>query len=186
MEDTTIVELYISREEQAIHETSKKYGQPLYRLSANIVGNSCDAEECENDTYLTAWNLIPPHEPTTYLFSFLAKITRNLSINRCIHKKAQKRNAVLVELTQEMEQCIPAPSDLPCQISDTKLGDILSAFLRTQKPEMRAVFIRRYWFADSISQIATDFSISESKVKSMLFRTRNKLRNYLIEEGYAL
>lgn len=186
MEDSTIVDLYLHRNEQAITETKRKYGSRLHRLSASIVGNDEDAEECENDTYLTTWNLIPPHEPADYLFSFLAKITRNLSINCCTKKKAKKRQAVLVELTTEMEQCIPAPSNSPCSMTDSEFGTIVSSFLRTQKKETRHVFLRRYWFGDSISEIATKFSLSESKVKSMLFRTRNKLRLYFIKEGYEL
>ena len=186
MEDREIVDLYKRRDEGAIKETALKYGRKLNRVSKNIVGNSADAEECENDTYLEAWKLIPPHEPYTYLFSFLAKIIRNLSLNFCKRKNTQKRSAIIIELTSELERCIPSPDNLPCKLSDSELGEVLSIFLRSQKEISRNVFIRRYWFADSIKDIAQRFSISESKVKSILFRTRNKLRLYLKEEGYNL
>lgn len=186
MEDREIVDLYKRREESAIKETALKYGHKLNRISINIVGNFPDAEECENDTYLEAWKLIPPHEPNKYLFSFLAKIIRNLSLNFCKRKNTQKRSAIIIELTSELEQCIPAPDCLPCKLSDSELGKVISTFLRSEKEESRNVFLRRYWFADSIKDIALRFSISESKAKSMLFRTRNKLRQYLKKEGYDL
>ena len=186
MDDVQIVELYMVRNERAIEETAAQYGTQLNRISLNIVGMKSDADECENDTYLSAWNLIPPHEPKTYLLAFLAKIIRNKSINIIKSRNAKKRSAILVELTKEMEECIPSPNSLESKLSDDELGVIISSFLRGVKAEYRNVFLRRYWFADSISDISDRFHLSESKVRSMLFRTRNKLRDYLRKEGYQL
>ena len=186
MDDAQIVELYMARDERAIEETTTQYGTKLNRISLNIVGNGSDAEECENDTYLAAWNLIPPHEPKAYLFAFLAKIIRNKSLNICKSRKTKKRSSVLVELTKEMEECIPSTNSIESNLSDDELGRIISSFLRSVKSEYCNVFLRRYWFADSIHDISERFDMSESKVKSMLFRTRNKMRDYLRKEGYRL
>lgn len=186
MKDTEIVDLYLRREETAIEHTAKEYSARLRRISLNILNNASDVDECENDTYLSAWKLIPPHEPRTYLFAFLAKIIRNHSINRCKWQHTKKRNTILVELTTEMQECIPAPNSLECRITDDEFGNILSTFLWSLEEEARNVFLRRYWFADSIRDIANRFHMSESKVKSMLFRTRNYMRDYLEKEGYEL
>ena len=186
MDDEEIVKLFLERNEKAIEETSIKYGSKLNRIAMNILKNEEDAQECENDTYHAAWNLIPPNEPRTYFFTFLAKIIRNLSLNYCKSKKTKKRNAIIVELTREMQECIEIPNESPCHMSDSEIGSIISIFLRKQKEENRKIFIRRYWYADSIKQISDDFKISESKVKSILFRTRNKLKNYIKKEGYRL
>lgn len=186
MEDTDIVDLYLRREETAIEHTADRYGMRLRQISKNIVNNPSDVDECENDTYLSTWKLIPPHEPRTYLFAFLAKIIRNHSINYCRHQHAKKRNSVLVELTTEMQECIPSPNNTECKVADDELGTIISKFLRTLGEEPRTVFLRRYWFADSIRDIAQRFHMSESKVKSMLYRTRNQMRAYLEMEGYEL
>lgn len=186
MEDTKIVELYLKRNERAIEETSVKYGSRLKKIAYNIVGSSADADECENDMYLSAWNLIPPHEPNSYLFVFLAKIIRNLSLNCCKRQRAQKRSSIFVELTTELQECIPGPSNTECIVTDKEFGEIISEFLRDISMEARNVFLRRYWYGDSINDISQDFGMSESKVKSMLFRTRNKMRSYLEKEGYNL
>ena len=111
MEDSRIVDLYLERNEEAIKETSSKYGPKLRRLSYGITADHQESEECENSTYLQAWNLIPPNEPRSYLYAFLAKITRHLSLNVIREKKALKRNAIVLELSLELEQCIPAPDD---------------------------------------------------------------------------
>ena len=184
MDDVQIVELYMDRDERAIEETATRYGAQLNRISFHIVGNQSDADECENDTYFSAWKLIPPHEPKEYLFAFLARIIRNKSFNICKSRKTQKRSMILVELTKEIEECIPSPNSLESKLSAEDIGKIISSFLRSEKAESRNIFLRRYWFADSISDISALYHISESKVKSMLFRTRNKLREYLRKEGF--
>lgn len=186
MEDTTIVELYQRRDEAAIRHTAEKYGARLRALAFGIVNDRQTAEECENDTYLEAWNTIPPHEPRSYLYAFLARITRHLSLNCCRDRNRLKRRAFLCELSAEMEQCIPAPDDVACRLEDRALIRALNGFLGTLSEEKRNVFLRRYWFLDSVSDIAKRFSWSESKVKTTLYRCRSQLRAYWEEEGYSL
>ena len=186
MEDEKIVELYLSREEKAIRYTSDKYGSKLRHISYRITKDLQTAEECENDTYMEAWKRIPPNEPRTYFFPFLSRIIRNISINRCIERNRLKRNAYIVELSAEMEQCIPAPDDTASRIEGEELGNIISNFLYELPKEKRLIFMQRYYFLDSIASIAKRFGYSESKVKTTLFRVRNDLREYLIKEDVAL
>ena len=186
MNDEMIVALYLQNDEKALSESALKYGAKLNRISFNIFQNKSDAEECENDTYLAAWNSIPPNSPKQYFFSFLAKITRNISINLYHKNHRQKRHAHIVELTKEMEECIPLSSDEVCRTSDTKLTECISKFLSSLSKEERGVFVTRYWYAESIKEVAKRFSISESKAKSMLMRIRNKLKNHFESEGLEL
>ncbi len=186
MEDSKIVELYLCRDETAIHYTSEKFGSRLFSLSYGIVKDIPTAEECENDTYMEAWNSIPPHEPKNYLYAFLARITRHISLNRCRERQSLKRSAFICELSSEIEQCIPSPCDCECAIDDMAFKELLNSFLSTLDNEKRIVFLRRYWFLDSIADISKRFSLSQSKVKSMLFRCRNKFRKLLESGGYNL
>lgn len=186
VEDNKIVELYLSRDERAIEQSKEKYGRRLRSLAYGIVNDKQTAEECESDTYLEAWNSIPPHEPRTYLYAFLARITRRVSLNCCRTREALKRKAFIGELSAEMEQCIPAPDDTECRMNEIQLKETINGFLSTLDNEKRNVFIRRYWYMDSIREISKRFAISESKVKISLFRTRNQLREYLEQEGYIL
>ena len=186
LEDTRIVELYLNREESAIGETAKKYGARLRALSFGIVGDKETAKECENDTYMEAWNRIPPHEPRTYLYAFLARIVRHISLNRCRADKRLKRHAVICELSAELEQCIPAPDDTECRLDDMAFRELINGFLGTLSEEKRNVFLRRYWYMDSVAELSKRFSISESKVKVMLYRCREAFRTYLEKEGYTL
>lgn len=181
MDDTRIIDLYLQRMENAVRETSKKYGARLLALAWNITADRPDAEECVNDTYLAAWNTIPPHEPRDYLFAFLARITRCKALDLCRRHMAEKRAATVVELTEELAACIPASP-----IGDGEISAALNAFLTTLDRETRAVFLRRYFYCDSVKAIARRFAFGESKVKSMLMRTREKLRVYLTERGVAL
>ena len=184
MEDERIVALFWQRDEAAIRETAEKYGPRLRQIGRNILEDHQAVEECENDTYLRAWNSIPPHSPGAYLFAFLARIMRHGALNAC--KARRRRDARLTELTAELEQCLPSPSDTHAQVEGKELGEAVSAFLRTLPPERRVMFLRRYWYLDSISAIAGHFGAGESKVKSALFRTRKGLRDYLEKEGYHL
>ena len=186
LEDKKIVELYLKREEDAIRQTSEKYGKRLRSLSYGIVADRQTAEECENDTYLTAWNSIPPHEPRDYLYAFLARITRHISLSCCRNRSRLKRSALICELSLDLEECIPAPNDTECQINDMLFQSAVNGFLATLTAEKRNVFLRRYWYFDSIAAISQRFTLSESKVKTMLFRTRNQLKQYLEKEGYLL
>lgn len=186
MEDEKIVELFAYRDETAIQRTSEKYGQRLRALSLSIVEDWQTAEECENDTYMEAWNLIPPHEPKSYLYAFLARITRHLSLNCCRKRSRLKRSAFINELSAEMEQCIPAPDDLECRMDNLLLQQAINGFLGTLSAEKRNVFLRRYWYLDSVGAIADRYCLSQSKVKTMLFRMRKQLRKYFKQEGYDL
>ena len=186
MEDDKIVQLYLERDESAIKFSSEKYGSRLRTLSMGITSDFQTSEECENDTYLQAWNLIPPNEPKTYLYAFLARITRHISIDRCRKSVSLKRDAYITELSEEMEMCIPSPDDIENKIAEEELGKAISDYLHTISQEKRVIFVRRYFYLDSVSQISKRCAVTESKVKSSLFRTRNDLRAYLIKEGYTL
>ena len=184
LDDAGIVELYLLRDEEAIGQTSAKYGSRLRALSHGIVLDRETAEECESDTYLEAWNSIPPHEPRSYLYAFLARITRHISLNCCRDRSRLKRSAYIVELSREMEECIPAPDDLDCRVDDLVLGEVINGFLRSLDQEKRNIFIRRYWYLDTIADISKRFAVSESKAKATLFRCRRELRLRLEKEGY--
>ena len=186
MDDPTIVDLYLQRDETAIQETAQKYGRRLRSLAYGFVENLQTAEECENDTYMEAWESIPPHEPRNYLYPFLARITRHIALDFCRNSSRLKRSAYICELTAEMEQCIPAPDDSLCRLEEAELASAINSFLATLGAEKRNIFLRRYWFLDSIPVISFRYGYSESKVKSMLFRCRNQLRTYLQKEGYDL
>ena len=184
MEDEKILDLFWNREEAAIRETDAAYGRRLYGLANNILRSFQDAEECVNDTYLRTWDAIPPRRPG-HFFGFLAAICRNLSLNRLDWREAAKRKAEVVALTEEMQQCIPDPGG-DRQLEGKELGRVLNAFLASLPRESRMIFVRRYWYVDTVTQIAERYGISESKVKMRLSRTREKLRAYLEKEGVAV
>jgi len=186
LDDDKIVALYLRRDETAIQQTSEKFGNRLYALAYGIVKDHQAAEECENDTYMEAWNTIPPHEPKSYLYAFLARITRHISLNCCRDRRRLKRSAFLCELSAELEQCIPAPDDIECRINDMALREAMNGFLGTLSEEKRNIFLRRYWYMDSIADISKRFALSEGKIKTSLFRSRNQFREYLKKEGYTL
>ena len=181
MEDSKIIELFFARDEDAIKHTDDTYGRRLYQLADNIVRNGQDAEESVSDTYLKAWNTIPPRKPQ-YFFAYIAKICRHFALDRLDWKNAAKRKAEVVSLTQEMELCIP-DTERDREMAGKELGMILDAFLRTLTPENRVVFLRRYWYVDTIAEIAARYGISESAVQMRLNRTRAKLCTYLEKEG---
>lgn len=186
MEDEKIVQLYLDRDEAAIQNTAVKYGARLRSLSFGITSDEQTAEECENDTYLKAWNQIPPSEPKTYFYAFLARITRFISIDRCRERASLKRSSYIVELTEELEMCLPATGDAEELLDAKLLGETINRFLLTLPDEKQVIFMRRYFFLDTVSQISDRLSISESKVKVTLFRVRSDLRNFLIKGGYTL
>ena len=186
MDDNGIVDLFFNRDESAIVHTKEKYGKRIRAISFRITGDEATSEECENDTYLEAWNRIPPNEPRTYLLAFLSKINRNIAINRCVERERLKRKAMIVELSEEMESCISSGCDVEGYYDGIELERAISGFLHNQSKEKRIIFMHRYFYLDSISSIAKRFGYSESKIKTMLFRMRNDLRHYLIKEGFTL
>lgn len=179
MEDEKIVALYWARSETAIRETDKKYGRLLHHLSCNILRSKSDAEECVNDTYLSAWNAMPPQRPSL-LRAFLCRIARNLSLNRYDHIHAAKRNPECACSLEELYSVLSFSQDPADELA---LSEAINSFLAALPQQSREIFLRRYWCFDSIKQIARRCNCSESKVTSILFRTRNLLREHLKEGG---
>ena len=177
MDDKQIVDLYWERSETAISETSKKYGKYCRYIAFNILRNDEDSEECVNDTYLRAWNSIPPNRPSV-LKTFLGKITRNLSLDRYELLNAKKRN--------EIQECIPSLDSTENIVEEIALTDILNRFLSSLSLEQRKIFMRRYWYLSPIKEIATEYGMSESKIKMSLFRSRNELKKLLEKEGISV
>ncbi len=179
-----IVELYFQRDERAIRETEKKYGHLCYSVAHHVLDNAGDAEECTNDTYLSLWNAIPQEQPRS-LKAFVCKIARNLALKRLEYNSAAKRSSHMVVSLSELDETIPDDS-YRSEIEESALGELINAFLREEKECARNAFIRRYFFHDGISEIAEMYDFSESKVKSMLFHTRNRLKKYLTERGICI
>ena len=184
MEDQQIIDLYFDRNEQAITETNVKYGKLCHSVAYNILSNREDSEECVNDTYIGVWNAIPPTRPNNFM-AFVCRIERNLSLKRLEYLKREKRSADVILSLDELSAVLPDERYAP-DISDEDVGRLISQFLRTQKEDVRNVFIRKYYFFDSVKEIAERYSFTESKVKNMLFYTRNKLKDYLIKEGVEI
>lgn len=185
-EDSRIIELYFERNESAVAETDKKYGAYCMTVSKNILGNEEDAKECLNDTYLAAWNSIPPKIPEK-LSLFLGKITRNLSLNRFRKNEAKKRGGGTADIVFDEIGEIISGSDNPEEKFERKeIIGAVNEFLRTLPEEKRSIFICRYWYFDSIEDIAARFGKKESGIYSSLERTRKNLRKYLSERGYEI
>lgn len=184
MNDIDIINLFFERSELAITETSKKYHNLCMHIAGNILRSREDSEECVNDALMCLWNNIPPERPDN-LSAYICKIVRNLSLKKLEYITAQKRNPEVLISFSELEGILADEHSVHMH-SHEEIGRLLSSFLRTLKKEQRVVFVRRYWFYDSIPDISNKYSMSESKVKSMLFHTRNKLKNYLEKEGYEV
>ena len=184
MDDKSIVDLYFSRNEEAITQTDKKYGRYCYRIAYNILTNEEDAEESVSDTYMKAWSTIPPRHPSV-LSTFLGKITRHISIDRWRERSAQKRGGGEVTLAlEELEDCVAGMQDVEMEYERKEIVKAYIKFLDTLPITERRVFLCRYWYVESIEMIAEKFGFSQSKVKTMLHRTRAKLRKRLAEEGF--
>ena len=184
LNDFDIIELYFLRNEQAIVETDNKYGRLCHKLAINIVKNSQDAEECVNDTYMGAWNSIPPTRPNNFM-AFLCKITRNVSLKRLNQNMRKKRSHGVMVSFDELAEILP-DKNIADGISDEHVGKLISDFLRNEKQDVRNVFIRKYFFFDNITDIARRYNFTKSKIKNMLHHTRTKLKDYLIKEGVEL
>lgn len=186
MKDEEIVKLYLQRDNSAIGESKTKYGERLRGISYGITSDRGSAEEVENDTYFKAWESIPPHEPYTYLFAFLARIARNLSLSLCRERGRLKRVSNVCELSKEMEECIPSRLSVEDEIDEDMLVDAINRFLNEQPENKRNIFMRRYWYLDSVEVISKHFGIGKSNVKTTLFRLRGELKNFLESEGYNI
>ncbi|MBQ2676531.1 MAG: RNA polymerase sigma factor [Clostridia bacterium] len=186
MDDKQIIGLYLKRNEAAISETQNKYGRYCHYIAYNILGSDQDAEECVNDTCHKVWYSIPPEQPHNFS-AFIAKITRNLALDKYRKYAAKKRIDSQTALAlDELSECIPSPCDVESVADKMDLSDALSRFIKSLSPQSRKVFVRRYWYLSSIKEIAEDYNISESKVKMLLLRTRNKLKLFLEKEGVQI
>ena len=186
MEDEAIIKLFWERNEMAISETDKKYGHYCYKIAHNILQNAEDSEECVSDTYVRTWNSIPEDWPKNFS-AYLGKITRNLSINRYRQRSAKKRGSgKLEEIFHELEGCLPDRKTMERELESKEMAALLNRFLNSLNDEHRIIFVRRYWYADSIPTIAGRFGLGENNVKTILYRCRNKLKQMLEKEGIGL
>ena len=186
MDDSGIVELFLSRDESALSELAQKYGSRLLSIAYGMLGDHNDSEEVINDAYLSAWNLIPPNEPREYLFEFMASIVRHKSIDLCRKRNAEKRSSAIVELTNELAEVLPSGCTVESEVEAHELGRLINSFVSVLPEEKRALFVRRYWFFDSEAELSLRFGWSKSKVKVELFRLRKKLAAHLLKEGYGI
>ena len=186
MEDERIVTLYWERSEQAIAETEKKYDRYLEKIAHNILNNIEDSRESVNDTYLAAWNSMPPHRPSI-LSAYLAKLTRRISIDRFRYRMRDKRMGSEYAISlSELSDCVSGGNTAEEIFNAKALADAIGVYLRLQSREVQTAFLGRYYFLDPVKEIAAYLGMSESKVKSLLYRTRLGLREYLEQEGFAL
>jgi RNA polymerase sigma-70 factor (ECF subfamily) len=185
MKDQEIIELFLARSEQAITGLQDKYENRLMQIAWNILNNRFDAEECVNDTYLAAWNTIPPQKPDP-LLTYVCHIVRNLSIKRYHANNAQKRNSHYDVALDELEECIQSKATVESEYAVKELAGEINRFLSTLNRENRIIFVRRYWFSDSIEDIAKMFNTSSKNISLRLLRIRQRLKKYLEKEGVWL
>ena len=182
LKDHEIIDLFFERSEQAITELIIKYGAAIRNVASNILKNVQDVEECTNDTYLQVWNRIPPARPK-YLGAYSCRIVRNISLNRYYTNTAQKRNSHYDVALEELEETIPSLSTVETEYDAKELTRYLNQFLKQLSREARYLFLRRYWYGDSVTQIANALETKPHAVSVRLFRLRQKLQNYLQKEG---
>lgn len=186
MDDHDIIQLYWDRNDQAIQATSEKYGHYCKAIAKNILNSEEDAEECVNDTYLNAWNAMPTHWPEQ-LAAFLGKITRNLSFNRYKRNHTGKRGGGEIALVlDELADCISGADDVEQVFDRRELVKAINSFVRSLSLSKRNIFVRRYWYADSVSDIANGCGMPQGTVSKTLERTRKQLKAYLAERGFEL
>lgn len=184
MDDNQIINLFFQRDEDAVRVIDEKYGGKLNALAANILQSREDGLECVNGAYMKTWNAIPPTRPE-YLFAFLATTVRNIAIDMIRKNNADKRQGKVTELTKELEECI-GECGLQTHLDKEDIGEMLSHFLETVDKNKRIIFLRRYWYSDSIKDISERMQMSESAVKVTLHRMRKELRKYMESEGLYL
>jgi RNA polymerase sigma-70 factor (ECF subfamily) len=186
LEDFEIIELYLKRDETALAETELKFGARLYKLAFTILNDGQYAEECVNDALLKAWESIRPNDPRGYLLPYLLRIVRSIALNRAKMLGTKKRSAAFTELTREMEECLPSQSDTAGEAEANELSAYVNGFLSTLDKEKRDIFIMRYWFCESIPDIAGKLGCGRSKVKMSLLRIRRELKAFLENKGYII
>ena len=186
MDDNQIIDLYWARSQQAIAESESKYGAYCRAVARNILNQTEDAEECVNDTWLRAWNVMPPQRPV-FLQAFFGKLTRNLSLDRWRRDRAQKRGGSQVELAlEELEDCLAARDRVDEELDARQTAGLISAFVRGLPERDRVLFLRRYWYLDDIQSLAKRMGMGQSQVKSRLHRIRLRLKSELEKEGVAV
>ncbi|MBR7142111.1 MAG: RNA polymerase sigma factor [Clostridia bacterium] len=182
MEDQKIIELFWQRSEVAVEMTAQKYGAYLKKIAVNVLGSETDAEECVNDAYLGAWNAIPPNRPDP-LSTFLGRIARNIALNRYKRDHSQKRYAGFETLLSELEECLTDEGE---NFTGGEVSQLINEFLASVPAKHRNVFVRRYWYGDSMEDIARLYDMKTAAVKTVLYRLRQGLKTYMEEEGYSL
>ena len=185
MDDAKIVQLYWDRNEQAIPATADKYGRYCTSIANNILGNNEDAEECVNDTYLGLWNAIPKERPSPFSV-FATRITRNLALKKYEYLSAEKRKPEAICSFEELGDCVSGKEYVESEAENRRIEQLIDTFLCQIGEEKRNIFLCRYWYFDSIEEICRCTGYSQSKIKSMLFNIRKKLRSYLESEGVDL
>lgn len=185
MDDSKIIDLFFARSEQAISELSKKYGKLCMHIAENILGNRQDTEECVNDGYLGVWNSIPPQKPNP-LKAYVCRIVRNIAINRYHTNTAIKRNSHYDIALEELENCLFSQQTPENTLHAKELSCLLDRFLTSLDMRSRVMFVRRYWYADSVTDIAKMFKMRPNNVSVQLSRLRSKLKKFLIQEGYMI
>lgn len=183
LEDSKIISLFFERSEQAIRELDCKYGSAVKKTAANILDDRLDVEECVDDTYMKVWDNIPPQVPNP-LVGFVCKIARNLAVNRYHANHAEKRNGKYDLILDEMEECIPSGTDIETEYEAKELSVAINRFLSSLSREDRFLFVRRYWYADSVTDLAAMTNDSANRISVRLFRLREKLRKTLVKEGF--
>ncbi len=184
MEDKEIISLYFERNEQAIEQTDIKYGLLCRKIAMNILCKIEDAQECVNDTYLAAWNSIPPQNPTS-LKTFLGRITRNISISKFRANHAKKRYSTMETMLSELDDCVPDTFDVEKQVEEAMLSQYISEWLDSLTDLDRTLFVRRYWYGDSNKTLARKCGFTQNKMASYMFKLRVALKSFLEKEGVS-
>lgn len=185
MEDSKIISLFFERSEQALEELDSKYGHAVKKTASNILNDRLDVEECINDTYMRCWNSIPPHHPNP-LISYVCRITRNLAVNRYHANRAEKRSGNYDLILDELEESIPSHMDVESETEAKELTAVVNRFLTGLSREDRIPFVRRYFYADTVTELAAQTGVSANRVSVRLFRLRSKLKKALAKEGYPV
>jgi len=186
MNDSQIIDLYWNRNQEAIPETDKKYGRYCSKIAYNILENNEDTEECVNDTYLHTWNAIPPSRPEI-LSAFLGKIARNLAINMYKRSRTEKRGGgELPVVLDELEEVVSGSDSVEQEINKKELVTAIEGFLDGLTKDKREIFIKRYWYAESVTDIAEHYGMTAGAVSTQLSRMRDRLKDYLVERGFEL
>lgn len=185
MEDLQIIDLYFERNETAIAETASKYGRFCHNIALNILSIDADAEECINDTYLQAWNSIPPQRPAKFR-AWLGRVVRNIAINLWNKKHCQKRYAGMEQVFEELEDCIPSPETVECQIEEKELTEVINTWLTSLSRDDRVLFVRRYWYGQAVNKLAKEVGMESKKLARRMYGLRQNLKSTLEKEGYSL